>query len=197
MGDDAVFYRIDPEFCSPFSVRNREETHARARGTHRFSLETGTVMAYRQLDAMKCSWLLLLGSSLILVGCTSFDTAWAKASKQPVAAGSLEGCWAGTWQSEANGHEGSLRCIVSRRTDGAYKARFHAIYRKVLGFRYSVVLRTSETNGGWHFSGEANLGWWAGGIYHYDGWVQKTNFFSTYSCKYDHGTFRMTRPIFN
>ena len=135
----------------------------------------------------------LLASSFIFIGCTSFNTAWDQASKQSVSANSLQGCWEGTWQSESNGHEGSLRCVVTRRKDGAYKARYYAIYQKVIGFGYTILLRTTETNRGWHFSGDANLGWWVGGIYRYEGWVQETNFFSTYSCKYDHGTFRMTR----
>ena len=143
---------------------------------------------------MKCIFcLLLLASSLILVGCKSFNTAWAEASKQSVPPNSLVGCWEGTWQSDANGHEGSLRCVVTARSGGAYKARYYAIYQKVIGFGYAIVLHTTETNGVSHFSGEANLGWWAGGVYNYEGSVQETNFFSTYRCKYDHGTFRMTR----
>ena len=39
-----------------------------------------------------------------------------------------------------------------------------------------------------------NLGWLAGGVYHYEGRADATNFFSTYTSKYDHGTFQMTRP---
>ena len=34
----------------------------------------------------------------------------------------------------------------------------------------------------------------AGGLYTYKGRATATNFFSTYSCKYDHGIFEMTRP---
>jgi len=39
-----------------------------------------------------------------------------------------------------------------------------------------------------------NLGALAGGRYTYTGRATGTNFFSTYSCKYDHGIFEMTRP---
>lgn len=138
---------------------------------------------------------LLLPGMLTFGGCASFDTAWVEACKQPVSANSIEGCWEGTWLSDVNGHDGSLRCVITRIDDGLYKARFHAVYRKVIGFGYTVRLRTTETNGVAHFSGEANLGWWAGGLYHYEGSVEGTNFLSTYSCKYDHGTFRMARPL--
>ena len=142
---------------------------------------------------MKWICLLLSASSLVFVGCKSFDTAWTEASKKSVLTNSLEGCWEGTWRSDANGHEGSLRCVVTQRSDGDYNARYYAIYQKVIGFGYTIVLRSIENNGVSHFSGEANLGWWAGGVYNYEGSVQETNFFSTYRCKYDHGTFRMTR----
>jgi len=137
--------------------------------------------------------ILLLPCLALLPGCASFQSAWAKASAKPIDANGVEGCWDGTWRSDVNGHQGSLRCIVSRRKDGVCDARFHAIYRKVIGFSYTVPLRTSETNGGFYFTGTANLGWWAGGLYSYEGRVQQTNWFSTYSCKYDHGTFQMTR----
>jgi len=31
-------------------------------------------------------------------------------------------------------------------------------------------------------------------VYHYDGHADTTNFFATYTSKYDHGTFQMVRP---
>jgi hypothetical protein len=136
----------------------------------------------------------LLAGLLLAGGCT-FDHAWAKAAEQPIPTTSLLGCWEGTWLSDANGHNGNLRCVVTQKNNVTYKARFHAIYQKVIGFGYTVTLTVAETNGVFRFSGEANLGWWAGGIYHYEGYAQDTKFFSTYRCKYDHGTFQMARPV--
>ena len=63
----------------------------------------------------------------------------------------------------------------------------------MLGFGYTVQLNVTETNGVFQFSGQANLGWWAGGVYRYEGHAQEMHFFSTYRCKYDHGTFQMTK----
>jgi hypothetical protein len=137
----------------------------------------------------------LLLAGLLAGGCTTFNHAWTEAAKESFATNSLLGCWEGTWLSDANGHNGNLRCVVTLKNDGTYKARFHAIYKKVLGFGYTVTLKAAETNGVFQFSGEADLGWWAGGVYQYEGYARDTNFFSTYRCKYDHGTFQMTRPV--
>jgi hypothetical protein len=131
----------------------------------------------------------------LCTGCRSFDKAWAKAAKKPVTKNSILGDWTGTWISAVSGHDGNLRCVVTQDSDGIFIARFHAIYQKVLGFGYTFPLHTTRTNGAFQFNGEANLGWWAGGVYHYEGYSNETNFFSTYSCSYDHGTFQMTRAL--
>jgi len=60
---------------------------------------------------------------------------------------------------------------------------------------YTVNLRvTREPPGPFNFQGEADLGWWGGGVYSYDGQATPANFFSTYKSRYDRGSFRMTRP---
>jgi hypothetical protein len=139
-------------------------------------------------------FILLLGT-LLSSGCSSFDRAWAKSAHEPLMGNRLLGSWGGSWKSDANGHNGSLRCVITQKRDGTYKARFHAVYKKVIGFGYTATLQATETNGTFHFKGEADLGWWAGGVYQYEGHAEETNFFSTYRCKYDHGTFQMTRPF--
>jgi hypothetical protein len=137
----------------------------------------------------------ILAALFLAGGCMTFEHDWAKAAKLSVPPNTLLGRWGGTWQSEANGHNGSLRCVVTQDKDGGYRARFHAIYAKVIGFGYTVPLRVTETNGVFEFNGRANLGWWAGGVYQYAGRAEGTNFSSTYHCKYDHGTFHMTKRL--
>ena len=137
--------------------------------------------------------LFCIAGCLVGNGC-SFNHEWKKAAGNPVPATGIEGRWQGTWVSEVNGHTDALRCVINRKDDGRYRARFHASYHKVLTFGYTVLLTTESTNQESRFQGEANLGWMAGGVYHYAGHAEATNFFSTYACKYDHGTFRMTRP---
>lgn len=83
-------------------------------------------------------------------------------------------------------------------TNGLYSARFHAKYRKGIlrfTFGYTVPLTVREKEDAFQFEGESNLGWYAGGIYRYEGTVTGTNFFATYDSKYDRGIFRMTRPM--
>ncbi len=138
--------------------------------------------------------LLLLLIALVLgSGCSCFNHEWKMAAATPAPDTGLQGRWQGTWHSDANGHAGKLRCVVTRTDDAMYRARFHAKYMKVLSFGYTVSLKAEPTTNGFSFSGAANLGRLAGGVYHYEGHAD-TNFFSTYSCKYDHGTFQMTRP---
>lgn len=126
-------------------------------------------------------------------GCSSFDKAWREAAEQSHPADHLSGAWSGEWKSEINGHNGKLRCVITAQKDNVYKARFHATYKKVLTFGYTVPLRVTETNSGFRFAGDANLGWYAGGTYTYEGHADRTNFYSTYRCNYDQGTFQMTK----
>lgn len=131
---------------------------------------------------------------LTSTGCSSFNRDWKKAASvsQPA---DIQGRWEGTWASHPSGHAGALRCLVEKISDQSYRARFDSTYKKVLHFKSTVVLNGTITNAVFDFSGEAKLPWWAGGIYDYEGWINPTNFFSTYKCKYDHGTFQMTRPV--
>ena len=144
--------------------------------------------------AFRRSGLLLIMSAIVLfgAGCSSFNREWRKAGRNTVTLDGLEGRWEGRWVSEVNGHHGKLRCIVKKQED-VYKARFRAKYRKILTFGYTVPLKAEPVENGYKFRGEADLGALAGGVYHYDGHTDGSNFLSTYSCKYDHGTFQMQR----
>lgn len=106
----------------------------------------------------------------------------------------IVGRWEGTWQSEANGHHGKLRCLISQTTNRTYSARFRATYFHVLKFSYTIAMVGTVSNSIYHFTGEEDLGATAGGIYHYSGTITATNFVSTYSNKYDFGTFQLSRP---
>jgi hypothetical protein len=130
----------------------------------------------------------------LLTGCTSFNQEWKKAAGAPVPGEPLAGPWQGVWVSDVTGHTDVLRCLVTPRADGSYSARFHAKYRKIFTFGYTVPLKAECNDGVARFEGDADLGWFAGGVYHYAGHAETTNFFSTYASKYDAGTFRLKRP---
>jgi len=136
--------------------------------------------------------LALLAALAALSGCSTFERDWRVQSSFPPEPG-LQGCWQGVWASQVSGHTDSLRCIIGKAEDGTYRARFKAKYRKVLSFGYTVPLKVERRGDKESFQGQANLGWLAGGVYHYKGSSDSTNFQSTYSCKYDHGTFRMLK----
>jgi hypothetical protein len=142
---------------------------------------------------LRTAHLLLLSAVCVLSGCTSFDHDWKKAGSISKHEG-IQGRWEGTWTSQPSGHTGKLRSLVTKISDESYRARFDSTYKKVLHFKSTVVLNGKMTNEVFRFNGDAKLPWWAGGIYHYEGSASPTNFFSTYRCKYDHGTFQMTRP---
>ncbi len=142
-----------------------------------------------KLSVLALAIVVLLGAA----GCSSFNRAWQRAGQAPVPTGNLAGRWQGTWLSEVNGHTDQLRCLVAPEPDGSFRARFHAKYRKIFSFGYTVRLNVRTNDQRFAFEGEANLGWYAGGLYHYTGWAESTNFHATYSCKYDHGTFDLTR----
>jgi hypothetical protein len=137
---------------------------------------------------------LLLAFAVLGVGCCNFNHEWQKAMANPAPNVDMQGPWQGRWNSDANGHNGKLRCVVTKTNEETYLARFHANYGKIFTFGYIIPLKVERTPDSFHFSGEANLGYFAGGVYQYDGHAEATNFFSTYSNKYDHGTFQMRRP---
>jgi hypothetical protein len=130
---------------------------------------------------------------LLCAGCSTFSHEWKTASQETALPEGLKGRWEGTWVSDVNGHTDELKCVTKQNTDGTYRARFHAKYRKVLSFGYTVALTAQPRDGGFIFQGSADLGWYAGGLYHYEGRADATNLTSTYTCKYDHGTFHMGR----
>jgi len=167
---------------------------------HRFGknglslLLAGTTISTMKVPArqtLACA--LALALALLVNGCSSFNRDWKAAAGQPTD-NSLAGRWEGKWLSEVNHHTGTLRCVLKREDDSKYTASFRATYWKILRASYQVEFTGEMRDGIWNFHGDENLGWFAGGVYHYEGRLTPTNFHSTYRCQYDHGTFELTRP---
>ena len=135
-----------------------------------------------------------LALGLVFASGCSFHRAWTRAAATPAPVADITGRWEGTWVSDVNQHHGRLRCVLSRDAAGAYQARFHATFLRVLSASYSVPLLVTSSDGGFKLQGEQDLGWLAGGVFNYDGTANPTNFFCTYRSQSDHGTFQMTRP---
>lgn len=105
----------------------------------------------------------------------------------------LVGEWAGTWSSTSNSMDGALRCKVTRGDDGKYTAVFDATFARVFSFKSTVTLTVEADGEKWHYKGEKDLGWLAGGVYTYEGDTDGKEFHSTYSSSFDKGTFQMKR----
>jgi hypothetical protein len=140
------------------------------------------------------SWCLGVLVVLLLTGCSTFNYEWRREAKKPTPTNDITGRWEGSWLSDKNGHEGRLRCIITPETNGVFQAKFYATYQKWLHFGYTVPMTVRASTNRVAFDGSVDLGKLAGGVYRYTGYTTPTNFFSTYKCKYDHGTFRMARP---
>lgn len=140
----------------------------------------------------------ILASVLLLLsmsGCASYEREWRHARVQaPAKPGSVTGPWEGTWLSDVNGHTGRLRCLVKQKNQDEYEFHFKATYWKLFRYSYLVTLPAHRHATGYTFSGDEDLGYLAGGVYHYDGTIIGTNFNATYNCKFDHGTFTLSRP---
>jgi hypothetical protein len=133
-------------------------------------------------------------AALFVTGCSTFNYEWRRVVRVGTATNDVVGAWEGKWVSNLNGHNGKLRCLITRETNGVLNARFYATYKRILRFGYTVPLEARGTDNGVAFLGSADLGKLAGGVYKYSGYATPTNFFSTYESKYDHGTFEMLRP---
>lgn len=137
----------------------------------------------------------LAGVAVLLTGCsTTFNREYKAALAQPIPTTDIAGPWEGDWLSDKNGHTGRLRAVLRQTSGDEYEAFFHATFWKIFRASYRVPLKVYERNGLTVLSGEQDLGRLSGGVYEYQGQATPANFFSTYTSKYDHGTFEMKRP---
>lgn len=133
----------------------------------------------------------------IFVNCRRFRREWEereeRAASAPASDRGMAGLWRGEWISNATGHKGELRCIMTQLGAGRYSAFFHARYMRLLRVCYETELVGTVEDGIFRFSGEQDLGRLAGGVYRYEGEADASNFVSTYESRYDHGEFRLSR----
>lgn len=99
--------------------------------------------------------------------------------------------WQGQWVSQANGHRGELKCLLTKAGPDQYQATFYAVFAKFLSVAYTVPLHGRRDGAKLRLEGQADLGKLAGGIYHYDGEMDDASFLCAYRCAYDHGMFQL------
>ncbi len=134
-------------------------------------------------------------SALFLgTGCLcTFEREWSAAMQCGIPCDNLAGLWEGTWESEHNGHHGTLRAIITKCSDGHYKARYHATFAVLIPYSYDTTHRATEGEGVTHFCGVEDLGCLAGGVYHTNGRADGRSFSARYKAEKDHGVYRMCR----
>jgi hypothetical protein len=136
-----------------------------------------------------------------ITGCSTFPQDFqrlAAAPKKSPDALSIEGPWQGEWRSNS-GHNGQLRCLLARQSASpdSYHARFEAKFWGIFTAHYDTALRVKAGGSDpltTHLAGDHDLGWLAGGVYHYEATVTPTQFDATYKSKADQGVFHMRRP---
>jgi len=158
----------------------------------------------KETDRLSLAWRerllpFLAGTCLTLAisGCSSFDRDWEAPERPAAPPAGLEGHWEGSWTSEANGHAGGLRCILTRKEGDTYEARYYATYSWcwfTFSFEYSVPMTAVRESGVWAFHGSAELSCWiGGGKYDYEGLATETVYSAKYRSSDDHGVFKMGR----
>jgi hypothetical protein len=143
---------------------------------------------------MKVTRWLAVGCLLAgLGGCSTFDRDYQKALDARTSGEGIQGPWEGRWKSEG-GHGGDkLRALLERTAPDTYHARFRAQYWGIFAADEDVDLHVSST-APIKAAGEADLGFFKGGVYQYDATITPSQFDATYKSKYDHGQFNLARP---
>jgi hypothetical protein len=134
--------------------------------------------------------------ALLLAGCsTAFKREWKQAKAVTAPQQGILGRWEGTWHSEANGHHGDLRCVVTKLWEDEYRFAYHATFWKVFSANYAITQKVRRVGDGFTMTGDADLGKLYGGVFTYEGRATSINFFSAYRTASDHGVFEMVRPV--
>ncbi|MFT5109842.1 MAG: hypothetical protein ACI9UA_005494 [Pseudoalteromonas tetraodonis] len=134
---------------------------------------------------------------LSLASCTDFKKVWAEEVAKPKQKRTdLTGPWEGTWKSDVNGHNGKLRCVITKQPDGQYEFHYWAQWQKVLSgsFKQNYTVVENKNKGSFSFSGERDLGK-MGGKFNHEGNTTATKFKATYESESgDKGSFELVRP---
>ena len=90
-----------------------------------------------------------------------------------------------------------LRCLIEKKEGNLHETRFHAKYKLgilTIGYSYNMEMIITQTDTEYQFTGQADLGKLAGGVYQYNGTGTTNQITINFRCPKDHGTFRLQRP---
>ena len=176
---------------------NLRKTRKTTQNTASSEMEQTSVFAQTVRPQLRvCGLLTGLGCLFLLTGCCSFERDWRACSCYVGPANEMAGCWKGRWHSDKNGHNGTLRAIITKRGENQYHARFKATFSWVLPYKFDIPLTVREEGGVHIFDSQVNLGTLAGGEFSYSGCTDTHDFAASYCASGgDHGTFTMQRIL--
>jgi hypothetical protein len=131
--------------------------------------------------------------SALLSSCASpaYQRTWQAARSAPPPP--PQGCYEGTWRSEANGHYGKLRCIVSE-ADRGFKFHYQATWGTIFTGEFTIVCPIEKSIAGtWKVRGSKDLGSTFGGTFTHEATITSTAVEAHYSAKFDHGVMQLHR----
>jgi hypothetical protein len=133
----------------------------------------------------------LLCAALTSCATSRYERLWKSTLHTPAPAPS--GCWEGQWRSEANGHNGKLRCIVRPSREG-YQFHYQATWAKFLTGEFSIQcpLQPAPANT-WKVTGSKDLGPTLGGTFTHEAVLTPAKLDARYNAKFDHGTMHLHR----
>jgi hypothetical protein len=114
----------------------------------------------------------------LTANCSHFTRRWEAAATPH--ADSVGGRWEGEWISEASGHRGPLRAVLTVGAPTLWHVSFRAGYASVLRACYATDFTVAVQDGRWTFTGASDLGTLAGGRYQYAGSATLTELICTY-----------------
>jgi hypothetical protein len=123
----------------------------------------------------------------------AFHREWKRYKNSATGNEGIAGRWTGQWISQRSNHQGELRCVLTPVSPDVYRACFYASFSLLFRVAYVTNLKTESMDGRVLLKGEEDLGALAGGTYRCEGEVIGSEFNCQYSCKYDHGIFRLKR----
>ncbi len=104
----------------------------------------------------------------------------------------LSGCWSGTWESCATGHEGPLHAEFVPCGGSQYEVHFRGRFFKIMPFKYSVTMMAEERDGVVYLSGSKYLGRMVG-TFSFSAAATDICFDANYSSCKDNGRFQHSR----
>jgi hypothetical protein len=143
--------------------------------------------------------LLALMLSLSVSSCSGrFQRDWKTTAVAPVttAPKNVAGSWQGTWKSEATGHQGTLKAVVSEvpEKENRYAFRYHATWSNLFSATFESEHMAKPQGRNFVLTGHHDLGFLFGGVYHYEGTATPSLLKCRYRSKLDHGVFELQRP---